>query len=125
MSVPAADPKPVDLDFAVRRYEGWIEAWNERKPELIPTLVTEDFLLDSPTTRHTGWHVQGHAATVGYLDYVIGAYPDLMWEVTEPPMVRGDLARVAFSWRGPGLVSGVLDPPAVPGTEKPFGFSGL
>ena len=125
MSVPAADPKPVDLDFAVRWYEGWIEAWNERKPELIPTLVTEDFLLDSPTTRHTGWHVQGHAATVGYLDYVIGAYPDLMWEVTAPPMVRADLARVAFSWRGTGHFSGVLDPPGVPGTGKPFDFSGL
>jgi len=125
MSVPTADPKPVDLDFAVRWYEGWIEAWNERKPELIPTLVTEDFLLDSPTTRHTGWHVQGHAATVGYLDYVIGAYPDLMWEVTAPPMVRADLARVAFSWRGTGHFSGVLDPPGVPGTGKPFDFSGL
>ena len=125
MSVPTADPKPVDLDFAVRWYQGWIEAWNERKPELIPTLVTEDFLLDSPTTRHTGWHVQGHAATVGYLDYVIGAYPDLMWEVTAPPMVRADLARVAFSWRGTGHFSGVLDPPGVPGTGKPFDFSGL
>jgi steroid delta-isomerase-like uncharacterized protein len=123
--VPTADPKPVDLDFAVRWYQGWIEAWNDRKPDLIPTLVTEDFLLDSPTTRHTGWHVQGHAATVGYLDYVIGAYPDLMWEVTAPPMFRGDLARVAFSWRGTGHFSGVLDPPGVPGTGKPFDFSGL
>ncbi len=93
MTMPAADPKPVDPDFAVHWYQGWIEAWNERQPDLIPTLVTEDFLLDSPTTRHTGWPVQGHAATVDYLSYVIGAYPDLMWEVTAPPMFRGDLAR--------------------------------
>ena len=125
MEIPAADPLTVDPDFAVRWYNGWIEAWNERKPALIPRLVTEDFLLDSPTTRHTGWHVQGHAATADYLQYVIGAYPDLMWEVTAPPMFRGDLARVAFSWRGTGHFSGVLDPPGVPGTGRPFDFSGL
>ena len=77
MLVPVADSSMVDLDFATRWYDGWIEAWNDRKPELIPSLVTEDFVLDSPTTRHTGWHVQGHEATAGYLRYVIGAYPDL------------------------------------------------
>ena len=69
--VPPADPLAVDPDFAVGWYAGWIEAWNDRKPELIPGLVTEDFLLGSPTTRHTGWHVQGHAATADYLKYVI------------------------------------------------------
>ena len=57
MTIPTADPRPVDPDFATSWYQGWIEAWNERKPELIPSLVTEDFQLDSPTTRHTGWHV--------------------------------------------------------------------
>ena len=125
MPVPVADSSMVDLDFATRWYDGWIEAWNDRKPELIPSLVTEDFVLDSPTTRHTGWHVQGHAATAGYLRYVIGAYPDLCWEVVAPPMFRNDLARVAFSWRGTGHFSGVLDPPGVPGTGRPFDFSGL
>ena len=125
MSVPAADPWAVDSDFARNWYAGWIEAWNDRRPDLIPGLVTEDFLLDSPTTRHTGWHVQGHAAAADYLKYVIDAYPDLMWEVTAPPMFRGDLARVAFSWRGTGHFGGVLDPPGVQGTGKPFDFSGL
>jgi hypothetical protein len=122
---PAADMTSVDPAFAARWYDGWINAWNERKPEMIPGLVTEDFLLDSPTTRHTGWHVQGQAAAADYLRYVVAAYPDLRWEVTAPPMFRSGLARVAFSWRGTGHFSGVLDPPGVPGTGLPFDFSGL
>lgn len=125
MSMPAADTTATDPDFAVRWYEGWIEAWNERKPEMIPDLVTEDFLLDSPTTRHTGWHVRGPAAAADYLRYVVAAYPDLRWEITAPPMFAGDRARAAFSWRGTGHFSGVLDPPGVPGTGRPFDFSGL
>ena len=125
MTVPVADPSTVDPAFAVRWYDGWVEAWNERKPEMIPDLVTEDFLLDSPTTRHTGWHVQGQEAAADYLRYIVNAYPDLKWEVTAPPMFRNGLARVAFSWRGTGHFSGVLDPPGVRGTGRPFDFSGL
>ena len=125
MEVPVADRSRVEPAFATRWYDGWIEAWNARKPGMIPDLVTEDFVLDSPTTRHTGWPVQGHAATADYLRYVVEAYPDLRWEVVAPPMFRDDLARVAFSWRGTGHFSGVLDPPGVPGTGRPFDFSGL
>ena len=125
MEVPVADRSRVEPAFATRWYDGWIEAWNARKPGMIPDLVTEDFVLDSPTTRHTGWPVQGHAATADYLRYVVEAYPDLRWEVVAPPMFRDDLARVAFSWRGTGHFSGVLKPPGVQGTGRPFDFSGL
>ena len=125
MEVPVADRSRVEPAFATRWYDGWIEAWNARKPGMIPDLVTEDFVLDSPTTRHTGWPVQGHAATADYLRYVVEAYPDLRWEVVAPPMFRDDLARVAFSWRGTGHFSGVLNPPGVQGTGRPFDFSGL
>jgi len=125
VEVPVADRSRVEPAFATRWYDGWIEAWNARKPGMIPDLVTEDFVLDSPTTRHTGWPVQGHAATADYLRYVVEAYPDLRWEVVAPPMFRDDLARVAFSWRGTGHFSGVLKPPGVQGTGRPFDFSGL
>jgi hypothetical protein len=125
VEVPVADSSRVEPSFATRWYDGWIEAWNDRKPGMIPDLVTEDFVLDSPTTRHTGWQVQGHTAAADYLRYVVEAYPDLRWEVVAPPMFRNDLARVAFSWRGTGHFSGVLNPPGVPGTGRPFDFSGL
>jgi hypothetical protein len=122
---PTADRRPLDRDFAVAWYRRWIAAWNENRPELVTEIVTADFVLDSPTTRHTGWDVRGWAATGDYIRYVLGAYPDLQWEVTDPPLFRDDIARAAFNWRGTGHFSGRLDPPGVPGTGLPFDFAGL
>ena len=120
------DPGALDREFAVRWYaEGWIDCWNSNRPERVREILTEDFVLDSPTTRHTGWHVQGHEATMGYIRYVLAAYPDLKWEVTDPPMFSDQMARAAFSWRGTGHFSGRFDPPGIEGTGRPFEFAGL
>jgi hypothetical protein len=123
--IPECDPTPLDRAFAVRWYEGWIRAWNENRPELCRELLTDDFVLDSPTTRHTGWHVQGPAAAEGYIGYVLGAYPDLQWEVTAPPLYADDRARAGFHWRGTGHFTGRLDPPGIEGTGRAFAFAGL
>jgi hypothetical protein len=82
---PAADMTRVDPAFAARWYDEWISAWNERKPEMIPGLVTEDFLLDSPTTRHTGWHVQGQAAAADYLRSCGCCWTTSRWPGGSPP----------------------------------------
>lgn len=111
MGVPTADARILDRDFAVDWYAGWIEAWNSNKPQLCDELLTEDFVLDSPTTRHTGWSVRGPAAAKQYIGYVLNAYPDLCWEVIAPPLFSDDAARAAFGWRGTGHFSGRLDPP--------------
>lgn len=115
----------LDHDFAVRWYQSWIDAWNSHDPDRVQAIVTDDFVLDSPTTRHTGWHVQGPQAASDYVRYVLGAYPDLIWEVTEPPMFAADLPRAAFSWRGTGHFTGTLTPPGIPGTGERFAFAGL
>ncbi|MDT7643307.1 MAG: hypothetical protein QOC75_307 [Pseudonocardiales bacterium] len=125
MDVPESQVSIVDRDFAVAWYQSWIDAWNSHDPDRVKAIVTDDFVLDSPTTRHTGWHVQGQQAASDYVRYVITAYPDLIWEVTAPPMFRDDIPRAAFSWRGTGHFSGRLDPPGIPGTGRPFDFSGL
>ncbi|HTK60749.1 MAG TPA: nuclear transport factor 2 family protein [Pseudonocardia sp.] len=126
MGVPTAEAGVLDRDFAERWYrEGWIRAWNENRPEMCADLVTDDFVLDSPTTRHTKSLVQGPAAAAEYIRYVLGAYPDLQWEITEAPMYSDVLARAAFSWRGTGHFTGRLDPPGIPGTGNAFEFSGL
>lgn len=125
MTAAHAGATALDRRFAVSWYEGWIAAWNENRPELCRDLLTEDFVLDSPTTRHTKWHVQGQEAAGDYIRYVLAAYPDLAWEVTAPPMFADDVARAAFSWRGTGHFSGRLDPPGVEGTGRAFDFSGL
>jgi hypothetical protein len=124
-TVPTAEPGSLDREFAVAWYDSWIAAWNTHDYEGVKDLVTEDFVLDSPTTRHTHWNVAGRQATSDYLRYVLGAYPDLIWEVVAPPMFRDDLRTAAFSWRGTGHFSGRLDPPGLAGTGNAFEFSGL
>jgi predicted ester cyclase len=120
-----ADEGTLDREFAVRWYQSWIDAWNSHDPDRVREIVTDDFVLDSPTTRHTDWFVQGPQGASDYVRYVLGAYPDLIWEVTAPPMFCDGIARAAFSWRGTGHFSGTLTPPGIPGTGKPFAFTGL
>ncbi len=125
MSAPTADTTTLDRGFAEEWYQGWLRAWNENRPELCAELVTDDFVLDSPTTRHTATSVRGPAAAGDYIRYVLGAYPDLKWEVVAAPMYSDVLARAAFSWRGTGHFSGRFDPPGIAGTGQAFEFSGL
>ncbi len=124
-SLPTAEPGQLDRAFAVRWYQSWIDAWNSHDPDRVKAIVTEDFVLDSPTTRHTDWFVQGQQAASDYVRYVLGAYPDLIWTVTAPPMFRDDIRRAAFSWHGTGHFSGTLTPPGIKGTGKPFAFAGI
>jgi len=127
MNVHVAEPDqaPLDRAFAVKWYaEGWIDCWNSNRPERVRDLLTEDFVLDSPTTRHTGWQVCGHQAPTDYICYVLSAYPDLKWDVTEPPMFSDHMARVAYTWRGTGHFSGRIDPPGIEGTGRAFEFAG-
>jgi predicted ester cyclase len=127
MNVHVAEPDQVPLDrvFAVKWYaDGWIDCWNSNRPERVREILTEDFVLDSPTTRHTGWRVQGHQATMEYIRYVLTAYPDLKWEVTDPPMFSECMARAAFTWRGTGHFTGRIDPPGIEGTGRAFEFAG-
>lgn len=126
MSAPSADAAVLDRRFAGDWYQrGWLRAWNENRPELCSEILTEDFVLDTPTTRHTGSQVRGPAAVADYIRYVLRAYPDLRWEETAPPLFADDVARAAFSWRGTGHFSGRFDPPGIDGGGQPFAFTGL
>ena len=125
MHFPEPDQAALDRAFAVNWYaNGWIDCWNSNRPERVREILTEDFVLDSPTTRHTGWRVQGHAATMDYIRYVLAAYPDLQWQVTAPPMFSDCMARATFTWRGTGHFTGRIDPPGIEGTGQPFDFAG-
>jgi len=125
VSTTGADTGTLDREFAIRWYQGWIDAWNSHDPDRVRDIVTDDFVLDSPTTRHIGWFVKGPQGASDYVRYVLCAYPDLIWEITAPPMFSDGIARAAFSWRGSGHFSGTLAPPGIPGTGKPFTFTGL
>jgi hypothetical protein len=120
----------MDVDAALRWYERWLQAWNEQRPEMCHDLLTDDFVLSTPTLRNADGPVVGPAACADYLRYVIGMYPDLVWERTGPPMlssdsVAGDGTRAAFTWRGTGHFTGRMDPPGIDGTGAAFDFTGV
>jgi len=125
MTTPTAENGALDRNFAGQWYQSWLAAWNTHDFGGVKDIITEDFVLDSPTTRHTGWHVQGRDAAADYLRYVLSAYPDLEWKVIAEPMFDDTLRKAAFSWRGTGHFSGRLDPPGIEGTGRAFDFSGL
>ncbi|WP_224390679.1 ester cyclase [Pseudonocardia sp. ICBG1293] len=114
-----------DPEVALRWYGSWIEAWNSHDPDRVRPLVTEDFVLETPTTRNSGWEVRGPGAAADYMRYVLTAYPDLTWERTGPPLLAPDAPRAAFTWRGTGHFTGTLTPPGIPGTGLPFDFVGV
>lgn len=115
----------VDSGLASRWYEGWLEAWNSHDPERVRPLVTEDFGLVTPTSGVMGWEVNGVEDLVKYVAFVVGAYPDLIWTRTGPPMFALGEARVSFTWKGTGTFSGRMDPPGIDGTGLPFAFTGV
>lgn len=125
-SPPAArDAAPLDPTEALGWYGSWIDAWNSHDPDRVRPLVTDDFRLETPTTRNSGWDVRGPDAAADYMRYVLTAYPDLTWVRTGPPLLAPDVPRAAFTWRGTGHVTGTLAPPGIPGTGLPFDFVGL
>jgi SnoaL-like domain len=123
--IATTEAGPVDAALAIEWYGRWIAAWNSHDPANVACLVTEDFILESPTTRHTEWVVQGPDAVSGYVAYVVGAYPDLMWECIRTPCFSADEPRACFDWRGWGHFTGRLDPPGIEGNGTAFEFFGV
>jgi hypothetical protein len=115
----------MDRDQALRWYERWLEAWNDQRPEMCLDLLTEDFVLSTPTLRNGDGPVTGPAAAADYMRYVLAMYPDLTWERTGAPMVAPDEPRAAFTWRGAGTFTGRMDPPGIDGTGRAFAFTGV
>jgi hypothetical protein len=122
---PQAEPGVPDLEFALTWYQRWLDAWNSHHPDRLKELVTDDFVLETPTTRLTHAQAHGRQGASDYMRFVVNAYPDLTWEMIAPPMFRLDVRQVAFSWRGTGHFSGVLQPPGLIGTGNAFSFEGL
>jgi len=115
----------VDEAFAKKWYQSWLDAWSSNDPRTLAPIISEDFILRSPTTAHTGWFVQGRDAAVAYLKYVMDAYPVLGWEAHGEPMFAKHQPTVCFPWRGWGTFSGVLNPPGIKGTGRSFEFFGV
>ncbi len=59
------------------------------------------------------------------MGFVLRAYPDLIWTQAGPPMFSDDTPTAAIPWHGAGTFSGIMDPPGIKGTGRPFAFNGV
>ncbi|MDT5182827.1 MAG: hypothetical protein QOI29_985 [Mycobacterium sp.] len=125
MTQPGAEAGSPDPKFALAWYPRWLEAWNSHEPDRLKELVTDDFVLQTPTTRMTGMVARGPQGVSDYMRFVVTAYPDLIWEMIAPPMFRLDVRQIAYTWRGSGHFTGVLEPAGIQGTGRAFSFEGL
>lgn len=116
---------PVEPVLAHSFYDRWLDAWNQDDVDRVLGIVTDDFVLSSPTTRLTGMRVTSASAIRDYIAYIRGAYPDLIFEQTGSAMFAPDTPTVAFPWRGTGTFSGTLTPPGIAGTARSFDFTGV
>jgi len=118
-------PIPVDPSAAQAFYERWLDSWNQDEIDRVLAIVTDDFVLSSPTTRLTGMKVESAEAIRDYIGYIRTAYPDLSFEQVGGPMF--DLSRpvVGFNWVGRGTFSGRMAPPGITGTGRRFDFGGV
>ena len=116
---------PVDPLVAQAFYDSWLDAWNQDDIDGVLAIVTDDFVLSSPTTRLTGMLVESAKAIRDYIGYIRGAYPDLIFAQTGAPMYDLENPVVGFPWTGTGTFSGRMDPPGIEGTGKPFDFCGV
>ncbi|MCV7428629.1 ester cyclase [Mycobacterium montefiorense] len=116
---------PVDPLVAQRFYDRWLDAWNQDDIDRVRAIVTEDFVLSSPTTRLTGMRVDSATAIRDYIGYIRRAYPDLIFEQVGFGMFDLEHPVVAFPWSGTGTFTGRMDPPGIPGTGRSFDFSGI
>ncbi|MEA2169377.1 MAG: hypothetical protein QOF76_2677 [Solirubrobacteraceae bacterium] len=116
---------PVDPSVAQSFYDRWLDAWNQDDIDRVLDIVTDDFVLSSPTTRLTGMQVEGATAIRDYIGYIRGAYPDLIFEQTGSPMYDLTEPVVGFNWIGHGTFSGRMDPPGIEGTGRRFDFCGV
>ena len=115
---------PVDPGVAQAFYDRWLDAWNQDDIDRVLAIVTDDFVLSSPTTRLTGMQVESAAGIRDYIGYIRRAYPDLIFEQTGPPMFDLTQPIVGFAWVGHATFSGRMDPPGIEGTGRRFDFCG-
>jgi predicted ester cyclase len=115
---------PVDPEAAQAFYERWLDAWNQDDHDRVLSIVTDDFVLSSPTTRLTGMRVDSATGIRDYIAHIRAAYPDLEFTQIGSPLFSADEPIVGYRWHGTGTFTGTLTPPGITGTGRAFDFAG-
>jgi steroid delta-isomerase-like uncharacterized protein len=108
--------------FAVDFAERWQKAWNERTPERVTDLCTEDVRWEDPLTEHPE---RGRAAVAEYLRLVWRAFPDLTFTWPEGPYASFRGVKLALHWHVTGTMLGPMDPPGFAPTGRRIALDGV
>ena len=71
----------VDIEFARRFADDWVETWNRRDINTVMTFYRDDFELTSPFIRTPGKTLQGKAVIRAYWEKGLEMIPDLFMEL--------------------------------------------
>jgi steroid delta-isomerase-like uncharacterized protein len=100
-AAPASDRlDPAFVDSFIAR---WADGWNGHDAEALVALCAEDVIWDDPAMPAPE---RGRAAVREYLLGAWKMFPDLRFELPEPPLIAREGSRAAQVWRMTGTMLG-------------------
>ena len=100
---------------------GWIAAWNDRRPEALGELCTEDVEFFDPAIGT----VRGRAEVAEWVRTCMRTFPDYRFEEPEPVYRSETEAKAIAPWRMTATNTGPIDPPGFAATGKPVVIEGV
>ena len=120
MSAPATEAV-LDTAFLDDFAHRWIAAWNDRRPDALAALCTEDVEFFDPAIGT----VHGRDAVAKWVRQCMTAFPDYRFEEPEPPLPSRIPAKAIAAWRMIATNTGPIDPPGFAATGKPIVIDGV
>lgn len=121
MTAAAAAETVVDAAFVRAFTERWVEAWNAHDAEALAAMCTEDVVWEDPASPEIA---RGRDGVRAFLGNVWTIFPDLAFELPEPPLVATEGLRAAQVWRLTGTFLG-RDPSGFAPTGKRVDQEGI
>lgn len=105
-------------------FDGWDQAWNAHRLDLLETLVTEDIICEDPAL--FGQRVESREEFKAFLETLFVAFPDVRFEASAGMHLALQGNGIALPWRMHGTFTGELkawskDTSVKPHLTKPTG----
>jgi len=104
-------------DFGQR----WLAAWNERDPQGLAALCTEDVEFFDPAIGT----VHGRGPVADWVRTCIRAFPDYRFEEPEGAYLSTEQPKAILPWRMAGTNPGPIDPPGFVATGRAIVVDGV
>jgi steroid delta-isomerase-like uncharacterized protein len=101
---------------------GYLAAWNDRDPNAMAPLLTDDIVWEDPALPAPA---RGVAAVQEFMRASWRGFPDLRFDETDTPHRTAGGDDVAWRWRMRGTMTGPLDPPGFAPTGRPMEVEGV